>query len=146
MPTIVPNEEYCIGCRLCEIACMVEHSGCSDVFKALRPGRPRPCPGTVVEVEGDRALSISCRHCDHPPCVLACLTGAMHRSPEGRVVVDRKRCAGCWTCVLVCPFGAVAKGPDRKVASKCDFCPGRDRPACVEACPNRALRVVEGTA
>lgn len=142
-PKIRADERYCIGCKLCEIACMVEHSGCKDMVKALRPGKPRPRPGTWVEVDGPMSVSISCRHCEDAPCVTACLTGAMHRTEEGKVVVDRERCVGCWTCVLVCPFGAVHRGSERKVASKCDFCPDRDRPACVDACPNRALLLEE---
>ena len=143
MPAIVADEEYCMGCRLCEIACIAQRSGIPDLAKALRPGRPRPQPGTRVETEGVRAVSISCRHCQQAPCLLACLTGAMQRTQDGRVVVDRDRCAGCGTCVLVCPYGAVAISPERKVASKCDLCPGWEQPACVAACPNRALRVVE---
>jgi carbon-monoxide dehydrogenase iron sulfur subunit len=31
----------------------------------------------------------------------------------------------------------------RKVSAKCDLCPGRETPACVENCPNDALYVVE---
>lgn len=139
MAAIRANEEFCIGCRLCEVACMAQHSACKDLVKALRPGRPRPLPGTVVEWEGHRSVSISCRHCEDAPCVTACLTGAMHHREDGRVEVDREQCVGCWTCVLVCPYGAIRRGEDGHVASKCDFCPGRERPACVEACPNRAL-------
>jgi len=31
----------------------------------------------------------------------------------------------------------------RRVALKCDLCPGRNTPACVENCPNQALLLVE---
>jgi len=61
----------------------------------------------------------------------------MRRDADGVIRVDTSRCRGCWTCVLVCPFGAVAKGPG--FAVKCDLCPFRGIPACVEHCPNQAI-------
>ena len=42
-------------------------------------------------------------------------------------------------CVMVCPFGAIVMDIEEKNALKCDMCPDRDTPACVEACPTKAL-------
>jgi carbon-monoxide dehydrogenase iron sulfur subunit len=50
---------------------------------------------------------------------------------------------GCWTCILACPHGAITRDRGKKVVAKCDFCPGRDEPACVANCPNEALMIVE---
>jgi carbon-monoxide dehydrogenase iron sulfur subunit len=44
---------------------------------------------------------------------------------------------------MVCPFGVIAREEERKVALKCDRCPDRDVPACVEACPTRSLIFTE---
>lgn len=41
---------------------------------------------------------------------------------------------------MVCPYGAITVDKTgRKIASKCDLCADRGQPACVDACPNRAL-------
>lgn len=42
------------------------------------------------------------------------------------------------------PFGVIRIEPARKIALKCDLCADREIPACVEACPTKALFV--GTA
>jgi carbon-monoxide dehydrogenase iron sulfur subunit len=42
-------------------------------------------------------------------------------------------------CVIVCPFGVIAREMESKIIIKCDRCPDRDEPACVEACPVSAL-------
>jgi len=44
-------------------------------------------------------------------------------------------------CVLACPFGVISE--DRKKVVKCDRCPDREIPACVEACPTKALTFEE---
>jgi len=44
---------------------------------------------------------------------------------------------------MVCPYGVVGREKERKVAVKCDRCPDLDLPACVAACPTRALVFAE---
>lgn len=145
MKKVMPREEYCLGCQLCEIACSVEHSRSKHVVTAMKFEDPKPVSRTRVEIEGDAMLSLSCRHCDDAPCLTVCMGGALRRDPDGAVRHDPERCVGCWMCVMVCPYGALSRGADgsRNIAVKCDFCPDRSVPACVEACPNGALVLVE---
>lgn len=144
MKKVYPVEEVCIGCRLCEVACTVVHSqykdftSAYDVIKAYSQ-EPRPIPRAIVEEVGPISFSLQCRHCEDAPCISACITGAMHRDERGAVIVDLDRCVGCWTCVMVCEFGAVKRDLVNKRAAKCDLCPDREIPACVDICPNRAL-------
>ncbi len=68
----------------------------------------------------------------------------MHKESEfGLVRVDTSRCIGCGYCMMSCPYGAPYVSRDTKHSTKCDGCYGRvkggGRPACVEACPLRAL-------
>jgi len=141
MKRIYPKEEVCIGCRLCEIWCLVEHSRSKRIIKAFKEEVPRALPRVLVEEIRPLSFALQCRHCDEAYCVEACLTGAMYRDEETVVVLcDQDKCIGCWTCIMVCPFGAIMRDErEKKVASKCDLCPGREVPACVEYCPNDAL-------
>lgn len=143
MKRVYPKEDACIDCKLCEVACLVEHSESKDIFKAYREA-PRTLSKAFVEEDGPNSISIQCRHCTDAPCIDACITGAMQRADEDSpVIVDREKCVGCWMCIMACPFGAiqrdVRKKDKHKASSKCDLCPGRNIPACVEICPNRAL-------
>ncbi|MEK7474334.1 MAG: 4Fe-4S dicluster domain-containing protein [Candidatus Coatesbacteria bacterium] len=142
---VAVREEYCIGCRLCEVACVTRHSRSRDVVAAHKTESPRPGGGVRFEAAGPVSLAVSCRHCADPLCVEACLTGAMARDPgTGRVVHDPARCVGCWMCVMTCPTGVPRPDPAaHRLAFKCDLCGGDDLPACVAACPNAAAVLVE---
>jgi carbon-monoxide dehydrogenase iron sulfur subunit len=139
MKRVYPKEEVCIGCRLCEIYCTVEHSQTKDIIKAFKLEKPRPKPCVLVEEEGVTSFALQCRHCEEPACVEACVSGAMAKAEDGKVVYNRERCVGCWTCVMVCPFGAIRRDVEAKKIAKCDLCPQLEIPACVANCPNRAL-------
>jgi carbon-monoxide dehydrogenase iron sulfur subunit len=144
MKKIEAIEEYCIGCRLCEIHCAVRQSSSKQLIKAFREEGNSLTPRVQVEQSGYVSFALQCRHCDEPACIEACMTGAMHRDPEtGAVLCNEDRCVGCWMCVMVCPVGAILRGKGGSVASKCDLCAGEDIPVCVENCPNAALRIIE---
>ena len=102
----------------------------------------------------DRPTLVLCNHCDNPPCVRVCPTGATWKRPDGVVAMDPHRCIGCRYCITGCPYGArsfnfedprphVQDPVDyptrtRGVVEKCTFCSERlavgKRPLCVEAC------------
>jgi carbon-monoxide dehydrogenase iron sulfur subunit len=44
---------------------------------------------------------------------------------------------------MVCPFGVVTRDPHKHIAVKCDRCHKLDIPACVNACPTRALELID---
>jgi len=144
MKRVYVKEEVCIGCRLCEVYCQLQHARSTDLVKAFRRESPRPLPRLRVEERGVVSLSVRCQQCDDAPCVQACLTGALARDPaSSRVEVDRERCIGCWTCLLVCPLGAIKQDTEQKKVLKCDLCPGKEIPVCVANCPNEALVYVD---
>lgn len=137
MKRVYVNEEWCLGCHLCEYNCAFANSGMRDMAAALK-GKPI-YPRIHVE-EGDRiSYAVSCRHCTDPICVKSCIAVALKKE-DGVIVIDRNRCVGCLTCVLVCPYGALTPGPDG-VMQKCELCLNNSsgEPACVRGCPNRAI-------
>lgn len=141
MKRILVREEVCMGCGLCEVHCLVQHSKSKDIIKAYKKEYPKPLSRVRVEISKPSSFAVQCRHCEDPPCVVACLSGAMHVDEEtGLVVHDAEKCMGCWTCIMVCPYSAVKMDVSgRRVIAKCDFCPDLDVPACVANCPNEAL-------
>ncbi len=112
------------------------------------------------ELHGRQVLLL-CNHCDDPPCVRVCPTQATwKREADGIVMMDWHRCIGCRYCIAACPYGSRsfnwgdprpyipkvrADYPTRTkgVVEKCTFCEERlargEMPACVEACPEKAL-------
>jgi anaerobic carbon-monoxide dehydrogenase iron sulfur subunit len=142
--------EKCLACRSCEIACAVAHSGAEKPADAVKE---RPLPRQRIRVEsiddrnspaGIRSIALQCRHCEDPLCAQACISGGISRHPEtGEIIADPDKCVACWSCIMVCPFGVIVRYEDCHRAVKCDHCAGRDGPACVEACPTRALLFCE---
>ncbi len=91
----------------------------------------------------------SCLHCEEPPCVPVCPTGASYkRAEDGIVLVDYDKCIGCGYCSWACPYGARELDGREKVMKKCTLCVDRiydqslpeaeRKPACVLACPTSA--------
>ncbi len=79
-----------------------------------------------------------CNHCDNPPCVSNCPTGASFKAKDGTVRIRHSRCIGCKACIAACPYDARYIDPDGGYADKCTFCEhlvrqGR-QPACVSSC------------
>lgn len=73
----------------------------------------------------------------------------MAQREDGIVLLDENICLGCGYCSWACPYGSPQMRPDTGAMSKCDFCfeeldAGRP-PACVAACPVRALDCVDAT-
>ena len=90
----------CVGCMDCVVACQTEndvpHGYCRDWITTEVRGE---FPHLALEIRSER-----CNHCDNPPCVSCCPTGASHVEGYGKVVlVTANKCIGCKACVSVCP-------------------------------------------
>lgn len=146
----------CVSCHSCEIACQLAHSDAANIHAAA-PADGLVSRVAIVRVAGGLNVPMHCRQCEDAPCARVCPTGAMHQNDNnGSVWVDEDVCIGCKMCTMVCPFGAVqvvtkpGAGPTHMgVAVKCDLCTdwreknGKVVPACVSACPNKALRFMD---
>ena len=137
MKRVYVNEEWCLGCHLCEYNCAFANSGMKDMAAALK-GKPI-FPRIHIESNDKITYAVSCRHCTDPICVMSCIAGAISKK-DGVVVIDKNKCVGCLTCVLVCPYGAPTPG-ETGVMQKCELCTtnSRGEPACAAGCPNHAI-------
>lgn len=98
----------------------------------------------------ETSLPVMCQHCEQPPCVDVCPTGASFKRDDGIVLVDKHICIGCRYCMLACPFKARSFVHEPVTNQKphaprgigtvesCTLCVHRIDagriPACVEAC------------
>jgi phenylacetyl-CoA:acceptor oxidoreductase subunit 1 len=136
---MVMDLNRCVGCQTCTIAC--KHANDTPPGVQWRQ---------VLDVEYGRFpdvervfLPVGCQHCDEPPCVPVCPTGATYRRADGIVAVLYDRCIGCGACAVACPYQArhlvhrrdryfrdrdtvqeqaVAHGERLGVIQKCTFC------------------------
>lgn len=138
----------CTGCKTCVYACKDKYS--LDLGQAFRRVFEYQGGETLKTDEGitttafNYAVSVACNHCNNAPCIENCPVGAMQKDADtGIVFVDIDTCIGCGTCASVCPYHAPVIDKEIKKSRKCDFCfdyysDGKE-PACVMACPARAL-------
>ena len=98
----------------------------------------------------ETSIPVMCQHCEAPPCVDVCPTGASFKRDDGIVLVDKHTCIGCRYCMMACPFKArsfvhepvsnqrshAPRG--QGTVESCTLCVHRVDagriPACVEAC------------
>lgn len=90
----------CIGCYSCMISCKQEHFLPPEIFFA------RVLIGESGKYPSVRKLiyPVLCNHCDEPPCVDVCPTGATSKREDGIVSVDPHICIGCRSCLIACPY------------------------------------------
>ncbi len=140
------DSDACSGCKTCQVACndrndLARGLHWRRVYEVTAGGWERRDGGWIPSVVAYN-LSVACHHCLEPICAAVCSPGAVVKREDGVVLIDESRCNRCQSCRVSCPYGAIRLDPVYGV-SKCDFCAdeltaGRP-PACVAACPNRAL-------
>ena len=134
-------------------ACRNEHGWTGHARPATDPQWIRKVTIRDPKTGASRALPLMCQHCENPPCVDVCPTGASFRRADGIVLVDKHTCIGCRYCMMACPFGVrffvhenvTGQKPHsprgKGTVEACNLCVHRldanKSPACVEA-SNRA--------
>lgn len=130
----------CMGCKACQISCKDKNhiSVIGATFRTVKTYEVDNFPNAKIY-----HLSTTCNHCENPACVEKCPTGALQKLPDGTVTNDHSACIGCGTCAQACPYGIPIVFEDEGIMRKCDACQALrnlgGNPACVDACPNRAL-------
>jgi Fe-S-cluster-containing dehydrogenase component len=136
---MVIDTRLCVGCMDCVVACKTENDVPEGYNRDWITEEARgEFPTVRLEIRSER-----CNHCDNPPCVYCCPTGASHVHDEGGVVlVTKNKCIGCKACIAACPYDARFTHPKGYV-DKCTFCIHRVEkglnPACVSVCPTHCM-------
>lgn len=153
LPTRAPEkgEQYafdvdldrCSGCKACVTACHAMN-GLDESETWRNVGL---LVGNTADFPSLRHVTTACHHCLDPACLNACPVNAYEKDDVTGIVVHLDdQCIGCKYCTMACPY-EVPKYHHRKgIVRKCDLCRQRlqddEAPACVQACPNEAIRVV----
>jgi Fe-S-cluster-containing dehydrogenase component/formate-dependent nitrite reductase membrane component NrfD len=135
----VLDQNRCIGCHACTVACKEENGVALGVFRTWVKYVEK---GTFPDTRRHFAV-LRCNHCDDAPCITICPTGALFRRKNGIVDFDNQACIGCKACMQACPYDAIHIDPQTNTAAKCHFCAHRVEqnlePACVIVCPEQAI-------
>ncbi|MEK8023528.1 MAG: DmsC/YnfH family molybdoenzyme membrane anchor subunit [Candidatus Hydrogenedentota bacterium] len=147
---LLPDEQYrfhfnaglCIGCECCVVACNEQNNNPASV-NWRRVGE---IEGGTWPTTNRLYLSMGCNHCIDPSCLSGCPTDAYFKdSGTGIVRHHADSCIGCQYCIWNCPYGVPQFNADRGIVTKCDMCHARlsegQEPACVQACPEEAIRI-----
>ena len=147
-----PGEQYafevaldrCTGCKACVSAC---HSlnGLDDDEAWRDTGL---LLGGSDSPSWQQTVTTACHHCEDPGCLNGCPVGAYEKEKDTGIVRHLDdQCIGCSYCILKCPYDVPKYSKKRGIVRKCDMCHKRlaegEAPACVQACPTEAIRIVK---
>ncbi|MSR31715.1 MAG: molybdopterin oxidoreductase [Gemmataceae bacterium] len=134
--------DSCTGCKACVTAC---HSlnGLDDRETWRDVGL---LVGGTMEQPVVQHVTTACHHCLEPECLHGCPVKAYEKDPVTGIVKHLDdQCIGCQYCVFKCPYDVPKYNKRLGIVRKCDMCHGRlasgEAPACVQACPNRAIKI-----
>jgi Fe-S-cluster-containing dehydrogenase component/DMSO reductase anchor subunit len=135
--------DRCTGCKACVSAChslngLDDHEAWRDTGTLLGGD---DTPGW------QQTVTTACHHCEDPGCMNGCPVGAYEKDPDTGIVRHLDdQCIGCSYCILKCPYDVPKYSAERGIVRKCDMCHNRlaegEAPACVQACPTEAIRIV----
>ena len=145
-----PGEQYafevdldrCTGCKACVAAC---HS-----LNGLEDDESWRAVGLLVSGEPaepfQQTVTTACHHCIDPGCLHGCPVLAYEKDEATGIVRHLDdQCIGCQYCVLKCPYEVPRYSDRLGIVRKCDMCTNRlsvgEAPACVQSCPNEAIRI-----
>jgi len=159
--------DKCSGCKACVTAChslngLDDNETWREVGLLIPPPKRRGWDGrlAVNPVEETNFASPStpspsmqhvttaCHHCVDPACLNGCPVLAYEKDPLTGIVRHLDdQCIGCQYCVLKCPYDVPKYNERLGIVRKCDMCSNRlavgEAPACVQACPNEAIRITK---
>ncbi len=150
---VLVDARNCVNCKACQIACKLWNGNDPDPDTYKKAFTHSTWCWVQEEEVGSFPKVISytmerrCMHCVDPPCVEACPQEgkAIHKEPDGIVLINHEHCIRCGSCTEACPYGGVPRLDEKAyLMRKCTFCVERVRkgeaPACVDTCIAHALK------
>ena len=142
---MVIDQERCIGCEACTVACKNENNGVQGHIRVNTLDTPqKDTPAGVFPDLRMIFLPALCNHCEHPPCADACPLEAITKEDNGMVILNEAACDGCRTCLDACPYEAIIFNDEKDIAEKCNFCRHRIaeglEPFCLICCEGQAIQ------
>jgi Fe-S-cluster-containing dehydrogenase component/DMSO reductase anchor subunit len=145
-----PGEQYafevdldaCSGCKACVVACH-NLNGLEEDETWRSVGL---LSGGSAELPVVQHVTSACHHCLEPACLHGCPVNAYVKDETTGIVKHLDdQCIGCQYCILKCPYDVPKYSSSRGIVRKCDMCQDRlaagEAPACVQSCPNMAIRI-----
>ena len=143
--------DKCSGCKACVTAChslngLDEDETWRSVGLLISPTAPDPTSRITHHASRVQHVTTACHHCADPGCLNGCPVLAYDKDPVTGIVRHLDdQCMGCSYCVMKCPYEVPKYSPRLGIVRKCDMCYQRlavgEAPACVQACPNEAIRI-----
>lgn len=145
--------DVCSGCKACVTAC---HSlnGLEDTetwrgvgLLVPPPAQTEPDDVSILQPKSfHKHVTTACHHCADPGCLNGCPVLAYDKDPLTGIVRHLDdQCIGCQYCIMKCPYDVPKYSERLGIVRKCDMCANRlavgEAPACVQACPNEAIRI-----
>ena len=103
---LIDTSKCADDCDACVTACKTENGweGNGDAERDVQWIRKVTLKNKATGHES--SMPVMCQHCESPPCVDVCPTGASFKREDGIVLVDKHICIGCRYCMMACPFKA----------------------------------------
>ncbi|MDB5386722.1 MAG: putative anaerobic reductase component [Planctomycetaceae bacterium] len=134
--------DACSGCKACVVACHNLNGLEEDeIWRSVGL-----LSGGSMHLPVIQHVTSACHHCIEPACLQGCPVNAYEKDPVTGIVRHLDdQCIGCQYCVLKCPYDVPKFSPSKGIVRKCDMCSSRlavgEAPACVQSCPNQAIRI-----
>ena len=134
--------DACSGCKACVVACHTLNG--LDEHETWR--KVGLLNSTTTSLPIVQHVTTACHHCVDPGCLKGCPVLAYEKDPVTGIVRHLDdQCFGCKYCLMMCPYEVPQYNAALGIVRKCDMCAGRlgqgEAPACVQACPNQAIKI-----
>jgi tetrathionate reductase subunit B len=103
---LIDTSKCATGCNDCVTACNKENGISGSHGPNTDAQWIRKVTLTDKQTGYVQSLPLLCQHCENPPCVDVCPTGASMKRADGIVLVDKHICIGCRYCMMACPYKA----------------------------------------
>ncbi len=140
---IVIDQERCIGCEACTVACGLENNTTEYLIQVKTQNSQKDVPSGISPNLKLEFLPRLCNHCSKPPCLEVCPNNAITKTENGIVILDRENCDGCQACIEACPYNIIQFDQKKEIAEKCNLCNHRIEqgldPFCLVCCVGQAI-------